>query len=253
MLTAANANHKNGSELVQNRQRLRIICKATVEGFCKDLSSVDSRAIGRTVDEITRLRQQMIVNMLAIGDRLSKLRSAIGPERFSQFMKEILPTIGISRSTGYRWVGFSERLALIFPNPLIREHLMALTDGKGIVTTASREDKNDFAHLVLTPAAQAALTTLPPAPTTKSGRVESEHWVRQFIKATAKARAQVRVPGRNLTKDQESMIKNFKRFAAYYGSQAAEDLCGQLDKLLNRMVEAAHSMATDSRKSMEYA
>lgn len=238
MSTGNSGAQRKFSEAITAGQHLQLSFPATVQSFCRDLSRPISQTVLDTVSEISRLRQQMIVNMLAIGEHLSKLRSAVGAEKFSQFVREILPTLGVSRSTAYRWLSVAERLASIFPNPLIREQLMTLTDGRGIVASAGKGHQREFGEFVLTPAAEAALKTLPPAPTSKHGPADSEQWVRLFIKTTAKARAQVRVGGRNLAKDEGAIVRKFMRFAEYYGPVAAEDLCGQLDKALNRIVES---------------
>lgn len=237
MSTRNNGAQRSLSELIPVGQNLQVASHALLQSFCGELSQPTSQAVIDTVGEISRLRQQMIVNMLAIGEHLSKLRAAVGAEKFSQFVRAILPAFGISRSTAYRWLSVAERLTLIFPNPLVREHLMALTDGKGIVASAGKDRQRKAAKFVLTPAAEAALKTLPPAPTSKQDPADSEQWVRLFIKMTAKARAQVRVGGRNLAKDEGAIVRKFMRFAEYYGPAAAEDLCGQLDKALNRIVE----------------
>jgi hypothetical protein len=194
------------------------------------------------VDEIARLRKQMVVNMLAIGEGLIKLRAAIGCEKFSGFMTEVLPALGISRSTGYRWMGFADKLVQVFPNPVVRQQLMVLTDGRGIISNSSREEgKHGLAKVVLTRAAEQALRTLPPLPTVEQAPSKSEQWVRQFLYATAKARALDRTPGRNIDKDQRLIVRRFNRFALHYGPSAAEDLCGRLDKILNRIVDKSRS------------
>lgn len=241
--TSKRTNSKTIPELLQKQRRLKISYYVAVDQFCKNQPSVHAKAVTSTVAEITRLRQQMVVNILAIGHRLSELRNAIGCKRFSEFMKDVLPMIGISRSTGYRWLGLSEKLGLLFPNPLIREQLMLLTDGKGIVTTIGNNDKKSL-KLVLTASAQEALKSLPPPPEAKRGQKESEQWVQQFVTITAKARSELRVPSGSLPKDREAITRRFIRFASLYGTQAAEDLCGDLDKTLNQIVESTDTSAS---------
>src|ERR1051326_4086840 len=114
-----------------------------VDSFCSALSSANSRIVRDAVEEIATLRREMAVNMLAVGDRLGKLRGEIGPERFSRFMVDVFPALGISRATGYRWLGFAEKLAPLFPNPLVRQHLMVLTNGKGLVANAKKDNKRN--------------------------------------------------------------------------------------------------------------
>jgi hypothetical protein len=205
--------------------------------FCKDLSPANCQAVTHAVDEIARLRKQMVVNMLAIGEGLIKLRAAVGCEKFSRFMTDVLPTLGISRSTGYRWMGFADKLVQVFPNPVVRQQLMLLTDGKGIVCNSREEGKHGLTKVVLTRAAEQALRTLPPLPTAQQAPSKSELWVRQFLYITAKSRALDRTPGRNIDKDQRLIVRRFNRFALHYGPSAAEDLCGRLDKILNRIVD----------------
>jgi hypothetical protein len=220
-----------------NESKLQFKYRASLDRFCAHLGPGDADAITTALDEIMQLRRNMIVNALVIGKCLSGLRSKIGPRTFSQFMRQLLPNVGISRSTGYRWLAYAEGLAVIFPNPLIREGLMALTDGKGIVTTSRRGGYDGLPNLTLTLAAQAALKTVPPAPGLDCGREGSERWIRHFIEATAKARSDLRASRASLVKEQTALIERFKRFVACHGCRAGEDLCGALDKILNRLVE----------------
>jgi hypothetical protein len=192
--------------------------------------------------QIGSLQRQIVINMLAIGDRLNKLRAEIGSHKFHQFMDDVLPLLGISRSTGYRWLGFAERLAPLFPNPLVRHHLMTLTDGKGIITRTRADDRHHGpGDVVLTAAATVALKNMPPPPKTERDSAKCEAWVRSFIKAVWKARSLARsgTSGRdqNVIKERVAIIKRFKRFAGRFGLQTAEDLCGFLDKILTELAE----------------
>jgi len=204
--------------------------------FCQQLSSCDSKSVQEAVEDIVVLRQQIVINMLRVGERLNRLRAAIGIENFCYFMKYVLPATGISRSTGYRWLGLAERLGSLFPNPSVRQHLMALTDGRGIITRAvDDEEEKDTYKAVLTPAAQAALNNLPPAPKKNGDNTESEAWVRQFIKEMGKARYLARTAPPDASRERIAMIRRFKRFTERYGLKAGEDLCGAMDKILTQI------------------
>jgi len=222
--------------------------KPAVDTFCEELSPVNSQIIHDSVTEIAGLQQQIVINMLAIGNSLNRLRSGVGAETFCRFMTDVLPSLGISRSTGYRWLGFAEKLAPLFPNPLIRHHLMALTDGKGLIASLERDGNRDVSRVVLTAAAKAALKAVPPAPKCKDS-VECEQWVRQFIKAVGKARSEARSPQQNLPKDRARIIQHFNRFAVRYGLQAAEDLCGHMDKVLTKMTEETEEGSSNQNYS----
>jgi hypothetical protein len=236
-MASAGVSRKRTSELEVTHSLVSPFFGAAVERFCCELAPAHCKTVVNSVKEIARMRQNIVVNMLAIGESLSKLRSVLGVDKFSRFMRTVLPALGISRSTGYRWLGLAEKLVLIFPNPVIRKHLMALTDGKGIVTALSRDGKRDACNVVLTPAATAALKRLPAPPTRADDHTGCEEWVNRFIKATGEARACVRVAGRGRFEAEQAILRRFERFAARYGSQAAEDLCGLLDKALNKIVE----------------
>src|SRR5437588_3184732 len=71
------------------------IPESAVQSFCNGLSASKSRAVVSAISEIQHLREQIVLNMLEIGKRLGNLRDILGPERFSQFMREILPNLGI--------------------------------------------------------------------------------------------------------------------------------------------------------------
>src|SRR6516162_1133656 len=103
------SDQNNGSAVPRTVQN-PWVHQAELENFCSKLTSVNSRAVVSAVCEIVSLRQQMVVNILAVGERLSELRASLGPVQFSFFMRTILPRLGISRSTGYRWLGLAEKL-----------------------------------------------------------------------------------------------------------------------------------------------
>lgn len=207
---------------------------SVVDEFCVGLSASDCRTVRSTVEEIARLQRQVAVNALAIGDSLCKLRTAIGSQEFHRFMRDVLPKFGVSRSTAYRWLGFTEKLPPLFPNPVVRQYLMAFTDGKGIVMSSKKEGETS---LHLTPAAERALRGLAPAPVGRTDVAAIEQWVRQFIKAIRKVRSEARTKRRSSGEARAAIIQIFSRFAERYGLQAAEDLCGDLDKVLTRLVE----------------
>ena len=239
----------NGFHLARTGKQDPLPREPIFDEFCKDLSPKNCEIVTSTMDEIARLRKQMVANMFAIGEGLLKLRAAIGCEKFSAFMSQVLPALGISRSTGYRWMGFADKLAHVFPNPIVRQQLMVLTDGKGIVSNSQKDGNRGPSKVVLTRAAEQALKVLPPLPNAKQSPSESEQWVRQFLSATAKARALDRTPGRNLDKDQQVIVRRFNRFARQYGPSAAEDLCGRLDKILNHIVDTSQTSRTRAAQS----
>ncbi|HEV2961072.1 MAG TPA: hypothetical protein VG649_04540 [Candidatus Angelobacter sp.] len=238
MAIVERANSNNNHVLIEDRQdeHRKESVDAVIKDFCKDLSANDSHVVSSEIVEISGLKQQMVSNMLGIGECLGNVRRIVGLKKFNRFMSDVLPALGISRSTGYRWLGFAEGLAPLFPNPLLRKHLMVLTDGKGIVTYSERHGKRDSSEIVLTAAAQAALASLPPLQKNTRNSAECAEWARQFIKAMNKARSRSRTRGLLMAQDQETVIRLFKRFADRHGWEAAEELCGRLDKELDKMV-----------------
>jgi hypothetical protein len=216
---------------------LSLTAEVALEAFCRDLLATDLQNVKNAVREITGFQRQIITNMLAIGDQLNKLRSQLHPEIFCRFMTEMLPALGISRSTGYRWLSHADKLGAVFPNPVVRQYLTALTDGRGIIAHGHKHGKPDYAQITLTPAAEMAIRTTAPAPESATDRSECEQWVRQFVKAMGKARSRVRSRGSGFNKERDDLIERFDRFASRYGLALAEDLCGCMDKILNERAE----------------
>lgn len=216
---------------------LSFTAEITLETFCRDLLTADLQNVKNAVKEITGFQRQIITNMLAIGDQLNKLRSQLQPEIFCRFMTEMLPALGISRSTGYRWLSHADKLGAVFPNPVVRQYLTALTDGRGIIAHGQKHGKPDYAQITLTPAAEMAIRTTAPAPQSAADRSECEQWVRQFVKAMGKARSRVRSRGTGFDRERDDLIERFGRFASRYGLSVAEELCGCMDKILNERVE----------------
>jgi len=216
---------------------LSFTAETALEAFCRDLLTADLQNVKNAVKEITGFQRQIITNMLAIGDQLNKLRSQLQPEIFCRFMTEMLPALGISRSTGYRWLSHADKLGAVFPNPVVRQYLTALTDGRGIIAHAQKHGKPDYAQVMLTRAAEMAIRTTAPAPESAADRSECEQWVRQFVKAMGKARSRVRSRGTGFDRERDDLIERFGRFASRYGLSMAEELCGCMDKILNERVE----------------
>ena len=216
---------------------LSLTAEVALEAFCRDLLATDLQNVKNAVREITGFQRQIITNMLAIGDQLNKLRSQLQPEIFCRFMTEMLPALGISRSTGYRWLSHADKLGAVFPNPVVRQYLTALTDGRGIIAHGQKHGKPDYAQIMLTPAAEMAIRTTAPAPESAADRSECELWVRQFVKAMGKARSRVRSRGPGFHRERDDLIERFGRFASRYGLAPAEELCGCMDKILNERAE----------------
>ena len=229
---------------------LSLTAETALAAFCQDLLAADLQNVKNAVREITGFQRQIITNMLAIGDQLNKLRSQLQPEIFCRFMTEMLPALGISRSTGYRWLSHADKLGSVFPNPVVRQYLTALTDGRGIIAHGQKHGKPDYAQIMLTPAAEIAIRSTAPAPQSAADRNECEQWVRQFVKAMGKARSRVRSRGSGFNKERDDLIERFGRFASRYGLSLAEELCGCMDKILNERAEeqkGINSLPTSKR------
>jgi hypothetical protein len=218
------------------RVRLPFRVESALDALGKDLSPDDFRKVYDAVKAIAGSRQ-VVINMLAIGQHLNRLRYQVEPECFCRFMTEVLPALGISRSTGYRWLGHAQKLAVCFRNPVIREYLTALTDGRGIIGQGYKPEHADHDRIVLTPAAERAIQKTGPAPTSVQNRTECALWVQAFLKEMGKARSQVRSPGPDLDKERNALVKRFDQFVSRYGLSFGEELCGRMDKILNERAE----------------
>jgi hypothetical protein len=205
------------------------------------------------IEEIDRLRDNIVGNTLHIGTRLKELRGVYGARRFSNFMRR-LPDYGISRSTGYRWMVLAEKLALLFPNSVVCNELMRMIDGRGILTGPGKDRKDpdavDPAHTVLTPAAREALSALPPIPEQGAKEHESRQWAQKFIKAMnksrARQRAEERAARRNPEKEQEAILRKLERLAAGSAPEAVAQLRERIQRLFG-----AHDGEHDAAASAE--
>ena len=111
---AINVNTKRDSGMDLKGSVPSSIVGAALERFCSELSPANSKKVVSTVKEIARVRQNIVVNMLSIGESLSRLRSDLGPDKFSHFTRSVLPGLGIncnwcsqSRSASARGASFS--------------------------------------------------------------------------------------------------------------------------------------------------
>jgi hypothetical protein len=227
----------------------QILAKVTtvseyVSNFEKELEPTQRKAVSQAVTFISGIQQQMVSNALKIGERLNTLRSEIGEAHFSDFMSKVLPRLGISRSTGYRWAASAGMLEAHVPDSSVRLSLMASTNGQGIII--QEQGKNGKpGKWILAPAYQTAFKKAGPAPK-DSDATKIEQYVATVQAEAKKFRTNARTKGSAEGKDRARLVQYFQNFLKKYGSKATEDLLGKFDDALT-----AHVKALDSRKSAE--
>lgn len=155
---------------------------SALAAFCKNavLSPADERDVTGAVSEIRENITKIKESYLVIGENLHVIHAKVGAERFSTFAKTVLPTLGIPRSTAYRFLTLREQLALAVPNQTARKALLMLTDGKGIFV----HDAEGKASM--TGAYQTALRTNP-MPRGTLDEKAAEMWAATVQQAAKKA------------------------------------------------------------------
>ena len=201
-----------------------------VATFCATVPDSAAQDVRAAVSFIHEVQAKMVENVLAIGDKLKQLRLVLGADSFSTFVRTVLPKMGISKSTAYRWLGLADSFVGHFPNPAVRAALIAHTDGRGIIS----EDK-DKKTIALTPAFEAGMKLVGSAPTGTLNANEAEQYAIRLITASRKARTEARTGnGKHgaQAKAADRVYKLFSKFVGKYGTKAGESLVGRFDKLL---------------------
>ena len=200
--------------------------------------------------------RQSSVCALQMGIYLGSLRAGMPPSDFSEYLDNELSRLGISRSTAYRWMVLSRELETIFPNPHIREALVPLTGGRGILAACSDSDsyraltRDEWGNVEkevhplparLTPAAQEALSRLPAPPEEYMGESQAEAWAASFVKAMKEVRARRSAEARAARKTEAGRAKQRQAFldklhnlATGCSPEALREFREQLNQILGK-------------------
>jgi hypothetical protein len=197
--------------------------------------------------------RQSSVCALQMGIYLGSLRAGMPPSDFSEYLDNELSRLGISRSTAYRWMLLSRELETVFPNPHIREALVPLTSGRGILAACSdsyialtRDEWGNVEEEVqplparLTPAAQEALSRLPAPPEEHMGESQAEAWAASFVKAMKEARARRSAEARAVRKTEagqatqrQAFLDKLHNLAAGCSPETLREFREQLNQVLD--------------------
>jgi hypothetical protein len=200
--------------------------------------------------------RQSSVCALQMGVYLGSLRAGMPPSDFSEYLDNELSRLGISRSTAYRWMVLSRELETVFPNPHIREALVPLTGGRGILAACSDSDsyrvltRDEWGNVEeevhplparLTPAAQEALSRLPAPPEEYMGESQAEAWAASFVKAMKEVRARRSAEARAARKTEAGRAKQRQAFldklhnlATGCSPEALREFREQLNQILDK-------------------
>lgn len=118
--------------------------KAPPQNFAEALEAVlldVPKAAQKTVRDATEYVAKSIRaharNFLTMGTLCSEVRAGISKAAFSRWISEVLPRVGASSASIYRWMGEAETLKVSVPDENAREALVAVTGGRNLF---SRED-----------------------------------------------------------------------------------------------------------------
>jgi hypothetical protein len=210
------------------------------------------------IDDIKKnvagLWRQSSGSALQMGIYLESLRLGMPASEFSAYLENDLSRLGISRSTAYRWMLLSRELETVFPNPHIREALVPLTSGRGILAacsdsyiTLTRDEWGNVEEEVqplparLTPAAQEALSRLPAPPEEYMGESQAEAWAASFVKAMKEVRARRSAEARAARKTEAGRAKQRQAYlgklhdlAAGCSPEALRRFREQLNQILDK-------------------
>jgi hypothetical protein len=198
-------------------------------------------AIREAKSSIVDLWHESADNSFEIGECLLFLHESLTSEEFSEYMSNDLTDLGISRSTGYRWLVLAAKLEDLFPNYLIVEALMRLTGGRGIFADFRLRDnapanvaEPDPSETPLTTAAREALAGLRVPPQVEQCDEKAIEWVKSFIRAMNRIRARQRAEkcaaGKTAATQGESLLRKLKDFAADFGAEEFEKFREQMDR-----------------------
>ena len=209
------------------------------QGSCQDPNC----GICKAKSTIAALWRQSADNSFAIGDWLLFLHGELSSQQFSEYMSADLADLGISRSTGYRWMVLAANLGDLFPNSLIRQAIMRLAGGRGIFANVCRrevdaapddEEAPDSFETPLTDAAQEALDGMVAPPQEEEGDEIANGWAKSFIQYMNRIRARQRAEKCAALKtpetQREAILRKLNDFAADFGAEECEILREQMDR-----------------------
>lgn len=196
------------------------------------LSNSLESMVKTTLHDVREQQQKMVECALVIGERLGALQANIGADKFGTLATNVLPRMGISRSSAYLYIGKAREVRARVSSPLVRNALIMLTDGRGLTTT------DDNGKVTVTPEFEKALKTVNTTGITNAEDAEKvAQQIANFIRHSKQG------PD-NLTKEQrkerqrkaaaEKLLKGIQNYGKQYGLPAAEILIGQMDAWLTQ-------------------
>lgn len=234
-----------------------------IEGACKpdgskgdwEVFSVSARAkLEKAIAFASTGMQKITDTKAAIGEKLAALRSDCTTGQWKAVTSYILPMIGISESSSKRWIAMSLRSQVLLPNKAVRDVVLMLGDGNGIIVEKEIEETHEDGKVstrkefVLSEYFEQAMEALPLPADAKPSQIEE--FARTWVKVANKKRAGERngdkahgVQRKALLKRAEIVCKDHdagsfawciaevvKQFAAKHGKDMAASLMATLDK-----------------------
>lgn len=238
---------KNTSTAVATTKKAEIAHFTTVnEALDKFFSNAGNKVsnavtqdVRAAVDAIRAEQVKMVEAAQAIGERLIAIRTKLGTDLWGTFVDTIVPRMGISRSSAFRWIGSAELVKAQLPNPTVRRALYLLTDGRNLTTT------DDKGKVVLTPAFQKAIKAVGAAPTGTLDDDKAEQYALRLKQELGKAGRNAVTNGEKQKKAAEIIKARFAAFLKSYGTDAAEKLLTALD---NHLTQESKTIMAEASK-----
>lgn len=126
---------------------------------------------GAILSDMAKLRQ----TFYDIGMHLVTIRKSIdNAELFGAFASKVSPTLGLSRTVVYSYIGRVETMRQKFPHHIVRSYVLDSTNGKGII-----DSQNGF----LTPDANKAFEKVGACPDTFKDEIAAVQWADKWLVA----------------------------------------------------------------------
>lgn len=222
--------------------------------FVENIPNELRKLTSETCELIHGEQVKMVESALAIGAKLREYRNIAGAEIFSTFSRTVLPAMGISQKTAYRYIGKAVALESAIGNKALRNALMLLANnGDALVVEDNKTDDNGNITergFKLSDHVADALKSVKRIPNKPS---EIESLARNVLESANKARQQARTTGngtrieqrrKSLSKSVRGFFKSaaigagrkltidmWAAFIAQYGTDESAKLLATLDKM----------------------
>jgi len=197
-----------------------------------------SNVIEESKQAVADLWRQSARNALLLGQHLETLRIGMPAREFSEYVRNDLARMGMSRATAYRFIALKRELKTLFPNVYIHEAVIRLTNGRGIFAASAKGVQPPSARL--TPAAQDALWALPCPPEEEKGVKEADAWAAAFVQGMKKARARrrteelaARKTDEGQAKQRQSLLSVLQSLAAGCSPEALREFRDRMNQILD--------------------